>query len=214
LGRDALLQGVWQGQGQGRAFLCETGAVSNARMREQELLGSLYRTYGGRVYSRCLYLLKNKEEAQDAVQEVFIKVGNNLDGFRNEASPLTWMTRIATNHCLNVIRAKRAPWHEKYRQEVGTGVQSADGGFHFTENRELLRLCLAKVAGVDASLAELATYAFVDDMKQQDICALVGMSAPTLRKRLREFIALCRSEIEQHVPGVRFADQRGEEAPI
>lgn len=180
-----------------------------SQMREQELLSSLYRTYGGRVYSRCLYLLKNKEEAQDAVQEVFIKVQKNLDGFRNEASPLTWMTRIATNHCLNVIRAKRAPWHEKYRQEVDTGVKGADGGFHLIENRELLRLCLARVAAEDASLAELATYAFVDDMKQADICTLVGISAPTLRKRLREFIALCRTEIEQHVPGVVFA-----EAPI
>lgn len=116
------------------------------------------------------------------------------------------MTRIATNHCLNVIRAKRAPWHEKYRQEVDVGVKSADGGFSFAENRELLRLCLARVAEEDASLAELATYAFVDEMKQADICTLVGLSAPTLRKRLREFIAICRSEIEKNVPGVVFAD--------
>jgi len=50
-----------------RSFLCETAAVSMSQMREQELLSSLYRTYGGRVYSRCLYLLKNKEEAQDAL---------------------------------------------------------------------------------------------------------------------------------------------------
>ena len=103
-------------------FPCETGEVSMSQMKDQELLTGLYRTHGGRVYARCLYLLKNKEEAQDALHEVFIKVQNNLDGFRNEASPLTWMTRIATNHCLNVIRAKRAPWHEKYRQEVDIGV--------------------------------------------------------------------------------------------
>lgn len=177
-----------------------------SQMKEAELLSSLYRSYGGRVYSRCLFLLKNKEEAQDATQEVFIKVGTNLDGFRNEASPLTWMTRIATNHCLNVIRAKRAPWHEKYRQEVDVGVKSADGGFMFAENRELLRLCLAKVAEKDLSLAELATWAFVDEMKQADLCALAGMSAPTLRKRLREFIGICRAEITEHVPGVVFAD--------
>lgn len=178
-----------------------------SQMREQELLSSLYRTYGGRVYSRCLYLLKNKEEAQDALHEVFIKVQKNLDGFRNEASPLTWMTRIATNHCLNVIRAKRAPWHQKYKAEVEHGVVSADGGFHLEENRELLRLCLARVAEEDAGLAELATYAWVDDMKQADICALVGISAPTLRKRLREFLALCRSELEKNVPGITFADE-------
>jgi RNA polymerase sigma-70 factor (ECF subfamily) len=178
-------------------------------MNEAELLAQLYRTYGGRVYARCLYLLKDKDDAQDALQEVFLKVGKNLDGFRSEASPLTWMTRIATNHCLNVLRAQRAPWHEKYRAEVLHHGDGTDGGFSFTEHRELLRLCLARCAAVDPQLAELATYAFVDDMRQQDICALVGMSAPTLRKRLREFIALSRSELEKHVPGVVFA-----EAPV
>ena len=55
-------------------------------------------------------------------------------------------------------------------------------------------------------MAELAAYAFVDDMRQQDICVLVGMSAPTLRKRLREFIAICRDELTTHVPGITFAD--------
>ncbi len=184
--------------------------MSISQMKDQELLTGLYRTHGGRVYARCFYLLRNKEEAQDALHEVFIKVHKNLAGFRNEASPLTWMTRIATNHCLNVLRAKRAPWHEKYKQEVDVGVAASvagggGAGFSLLENRELLRLCLAKVATTDGSLAELATYAFVDDMKQADICVLVGMSAPTLRKRLREFITICRAEIEAHVPGVVFA---------
>ena len=88
--------------------------------------------------------------------------------------------------------------------EVAEG--SADGGFHFAENKELLRLVLCKVTDIDPQLAELATYAFVDDMRQQDICALAGISAPTLRKRLREFIAIARDELRAHVPGITFAD--------
>jgi DNA-directed RNA polymerase specialized sigma24 family protein len=105
------------------------------------------------------------------------------------------MTRIATNHCLNVIRGKKAPWHEKYRVRIETMSGSVDGGFSFVEHKELLHLVLCRVVERDAQLAELATYAFVDDMRQQDICALVGMSAPTLRKRLREFIAIARDEL-------------------
>lgn len=183
-----------------------TQAGAGRATPDRDALTGLYRTYGGRVYARCLYLLKNKEEAQDATQEVFIKVQQNLDGFRQEASPLTWMTRIATNHCLNVLRAKKAPWHEKYRQEVKVAGDLDVGGFHFVEHKELLRLCLARANDVDPQLAELATYAFVDDMRQADICTLAGLSAPTLRKRLREFIALCRDELTTHVPGITFAD--------
>lgn len=189
--------------------VCFNDAVPMADVKDSDLLTGLYRTYGGRVYARCFALLKNKEEAQDAMHEVFIKVGKNLDGFRGDASPLTWMTRIATNHCLNVLRGKKAPWHDKYRQEVENAAVDVDGAFQLGEQRELLRLCLARVVAIDPQLAELATYAFVDDMRQSDICILVGLSAPTLRKRLREFIALCRDELTTHVPGITFA-----EAPI
>jgi RNA polymerase sigma factor (sigma-70 family) len=180
--------------------------VSNHAMQDHEILTGLYRTYGGRVYARCMRLLKNPAEAQDATQEVFVKVARSLEHFRHEASPLTWMTRIATNHCLNVIRAKKAPWHERYRVEVETMGGTVDGGFHLIEHHELLRLVVARVVERDPQLAELATYAFVDDMRQQDICALVGISAPTLRKRLREFITIARDELSAHVPGITFAE--------
>src|SRR5687767_14321648 len=114
------------------------------------------------------------------------------------------MTRIATNHCLNIIRAKRAAWHDKYKKEVENAPQ--DEIKSLQENQQLLRLALAKV---DADLAEIATYYFVDEMTQHEICSLVGLSAPTLRKRLREFITIAREEISRAVPGIEFR-----EAPI
>ena len=171
---------------------------------DRELLTELYTKFGSRVYARCLYLLRDKEEARDAMHDVFIKVQQNLTAFRGESSPITWMTRIATNHCLNVIRAKRAAWHEKYKKEVENAPLGELKSLQ--ENHQLLRLAMAKV---DADLAEIATYYFVDEMTQQEICALVGLSAPTLRKRLREFIATARDEIAKAVPGITF-----EEAPI
>jgi RNA polymerase sigma-70 factor, ECF subfamily len=173
---------------------------------DRELLTELYTKYGSRVYARCQYLLRDKEEARDAMHDVFIKVQKNLASFRQEASPLTWMTRIATNHCLNIIRAKRAAWHDKYKKEVENAEQGEMLGATLKENQQLLRLALANV---DPEVAEAATYYFVDEMTQQEICELVGLSAPTLRKRLREFIAVAREEIKKAVPGVEF-----QEAPI
>lgn len=173
---------------------------------DRQLLTELYRSHGSRVYSRCLYLLRDKEEARDATQEVFIKVQKHLAEFRGEASPLTWMTRIATNHCLNLIRAKRAAWHDKYKREVQAGEQAHSIGATLKENQQLLRLALAKV---EPEVAEAAIYYFVDDMTQAEVCAAVGLSAPTLRKRLREFIDVARAEIQKAVPGIEF-----QEAPI
>jgi RNA polymerase sigma-70 factor (ECF subfamily) len=176
---------------------------------DNELITELYNKHGPRVYARCLYLLRDKEEARDAMHDVFIKAGKNLAEFRGDASPVTWMTRIATNHCLNLIRAKKAAWHEKYKREIvgaEAAAQKEQHGATLKENRQLLALVLAKV---DPDLAAIATYYFVDEMTQAEVCAVVNMSAPTLRKRLREFIEIARAEIAAAVPGVTF-----QESPI
>ena len=140
------------------------------------------------------------------MHDVFIKVGKNMAQFRGEASPLTWMTRIATNHCLNVIRAKKAGWHERFKSEVATQEKSTTGGMSWKEDRQLLRLCLDRC---DKETAEAALYYFVDEMTQAEIGTLLGISAPTLRKRLRAFIEQSREVITAHVPGAVF-----EEAPV
>jgi DNA-directed RNA polymerase specialized sigma24 family protein len=151
--------------------------VSKSQMAtDRELLTELYTKYGSRVYARCAYLLRDKEEARDAMHDVFIKVQHNLASFRGDASPITWMTRIATNHCLN------------------------------KDDQRLLRLALANV---DPELAEIGIYYFVDEMTQHEICALVGLSAPTLRKRLRELISIAREEIKKVMPDAEFM-----EAPV
>src|SRR3954449_12936952 len=110
-------------------------ADSRAALRE------LYAKYGGTVYGRCQYLLGDATKAEDAMQDVFAKAltaWREFRGdaspltwltriatppppppqFRGDASPLTWLTRIATHHCLNLLRAERAPWHQRFEREV------------------------------------------------------------------------------------------------
>jgi RNA polymerase sigma-70 factor (ECF subfamily) len=168
---------------------------------EDKLLRELYEQYAHRVYDRCRYLLRDEEEARDAMHDVFIKVQKNLGQFRGDSSPLTWMTRIATNHCLNLIRSKKAAWRKRYREEVKTMPKEVDGGFAKPETEQLLRLCLDRC---DREVAEAAMYYFVDELTQAEISQLMGISTPTLRKRLRKFIELSRAEIERAVPGVEF----------
>lgn len=179
--------------------------MSEARA-DRELLRELYEKYASRVYDRCRYLLRDPEEARDAMHDVFIKVSRNLSRYRGEASPLTWMTRIATNHCLNVIRAKNAAWHGRFEREVSTRETTHGGGMSWKEDAQILRLCLDQV---DRDVAEAAVYYFVDELTQAEITELMGISAPTLRKRLRAFIETSRKVVAQHVPGAVF-----EEAPI
>src|SRR4051794_26351158 len=70
----------------------------------------LYRTYGPSVWRRARALLGDEQAARDAMQEVFIRALRSQAEFRAEASPTTWLYRLPTNYCLNLIRdrARRA----------------------------------------------------------------------------------------------------------
>lgn len=72
----------------------------------------IFHQYRDRVYTLCLRYLQQQQEAEDAVQEVFIKVYRKRDSFRDEAQIGTWIYRIAVNHCLDILRSRkrRAQW--------------------------------------------------------------------------------------------------------
>jgi len=84
---------------------------------DRDAFRRLYERYSGHVYGRCRFLLKDEDAARDAVQDVFLKAMDHGSGFRNEAQPSTWLLRIATNHCLNILRMNQ----NKTRQAVAEG---------------------------------------------------------------------------------------------
>jgi RNA polymerase sigma-70 factor (ECF subfamily) len=73
----------------------------------------LYRRYHRQAYGLAWTLLKNEEDAHDAVQEAFVKVLRNSARFEARASHYSWLYRIVTNVCLDKIRKRRG------KQEIG-----------------------------------------------------------------------------------------------
>jgi RNA polymerase sigma-70 factor (ECF subfamily) len=157
---------------------------SRAQLRE------LYDKYGSSVFGRCSYLLKDPNKAEDAMQDVFAKALQHYAGFRAEASPLTWLMKIATHHCLNVLRGERAGWRDRYKREAQARSASQDGPQSF-EMRDLVGKMLSRV---DQETQAAAIHYHVDEMSLEEVAQLLGRSVPTIRKRLQEFAALCGKE--------------------
>ncbi len=61
--------------------------------------------YERQIYRLCYRFTSNADDARDLAQEVFIKAFEHLAGFRKESSLKTWLYRIATNHCINHVKA-------------------------------------------------------------------------------------------------------------
>lgn len=157
--------------------------IDGGRSAGRAWLKQLYSTYGGAVFQRCRFLLKDPTAAEDAMQDVFARAMLNETTFRGEASPLTWLTKIATNHCLNLLREKRAAWHDQY-ESMERVKGEAHGGPGSLEARDLVRRTLSRF---DLETQSAVIHYWVDDLTLDEVAALLGRSVPTVRKRLNTF---------------------------
>ena len=70
------------------------------------------------------------DDADDLVQEVFVKVWNNLDKFREDSQLYTWVYRIATNECLNFLRKKKRKFFVPIHDVQNELTQKLDSSPH------------------------------------------------------------------------------------
>jgi RNA polymerase sigma-70 factor (ECF subfamily) len=142
----------------------------------------LYRRYGDLVLGRCRTLLRNDADAQDALQEVFLKLHRYRDGFRGEASPSTWLFKITTTTCLNRIRTRRRRPEDPV--EELPPMESTDSLLDTLAMRDLIGRLLD---GQDERTQSCVVFHYVDGMTHDEIGELLGVSGAAVRKRISTF---------------------------
>ncbi len=75
--------------------------------QSQYYFGLLYNKYINKIYGKCLSLLKNETAAQDATQDIFLKIFLNLTKFNRKSQFSTWVYSITYNYCIDTIRRKK-----------------------------------------------------------------------------------------------------------
>lgn len=156
-------------------------------------LTELYERTAHVIYHRCLRILGNEERARDAVHEVYARAMLRGEQFRGESKPLTWLYRIATNYCLNQLRNERGRQRklENHAEDiVGDGIAQPDH-----RDQADLALIRSLLDTVDDQTRQCVMYSYFDDCTQQEIAELVGLSVPTVRKRIRTFIEQARRRL-------------------
>ncbi len=139
-------------------------------------VGELFERYHGVVYRRCLALLRQPDDAAEAVQEVFQAALSGLGRFRLKAQPLTWLYAIATRHCLKRLRDRRShALKEVLIVEPSSHRPDLEGRADL--ERALAELSLSEL--------ELFTHAFRDGLTQDEIAALTRQSRKTVGKKLQ-----------------------------
>ncbi len=81
--------------------------VQQCKLGDISAFEKLLDEYEGKIYNMAYRMLGDRQDAEDATQETFMKAYTSLDGFRGDSSFSTWLYRIAKNVCLDEIRRRQ-----------------------------------------------------------------------------------------------------------
>jgi len=154
----------------------------------------LIKTYQQRVYWHVRKMVIDHDDSNDLTQEIFVKVWNNLDSFREDAKIFTWIYRIATNECINFLNKKKRrfllPIHDVAGELLGKLDQSSliDGDeVEMKLQKALLRL--------PTKQRLVFNMRYFDEMKFSEIAEITGTSEGALKasyhhavKKIEEFL--------------------------
>jgi len=106
------------------AYASEAELLAACRRQDLGAFEQLYRSHSPRLKSVAFHIAGNRQDAEDAVQETFVKAYRAIDGFRGQSGIGTWLCRILMNVCYDLMR-KRRP--ETDPEEAGIANRSAPG---------------------------------------------------------------------------------------
>lgn len=148
--------------------------------------------YGPAVYRRCLRLLRDRELARDTTQEVFVQLVRQWTRSTEPDAVLAWIYRVATNHCLNLLRSVRRHREDSLEIEPAASVALASPGL------EPQRLVAQQVlARFDETTQAVAVGVLVDGMEHEEIARVLGISRRTVSRRLDRFLTSARELLEE-----------------
>ncbi|MEB0261288.1 MULTISPECIES: sigma-70 family RNA polymerase sigma factor [unclassified Mucilaginibacter] len=145
-----------------------------------EAFNLLLKKYQQKIYWHVRRMVIDHDDADDIVQDVFIKIWKNLPGFRNDAQLYTWMYRIATNECITFLNKKKAKNNislDDVDFELADTLSSSD---QFTGDQIQRKLQDAILTLPDKQRL-VFNMKYFDDMKYEEMSEVLGTSVGALK---------------------------------
>lgn len=169
----------------------EEQLIEAARRGDQQAFARLMGTYKHMVFTVCSRVLRNREEAEEATQDSFVKTYQHLAGFGGHAKFSTWLYSIAYRTAISHGR-------KRHRDLVSVDdlphhpVAANDANGHRAEMRRILEQALAQLDPEDASIL---SFHHLEELSVEEIVTITGMGASNVkvrlhraRKKLREVV--------------------------
>ena len=146
----------------------------------EQVFNKIVKEYSERLYWHVRRMVNSHEDADDLLQDIFLKIWTALPSFRGEAQLYTWVWRIATNETLNHLRKEKvraALRMQSVDAEMERRIQ-ADPFFNGTEaQRELMK----SVARLPEKQRQVFVMRWWDELSYEEISAITGTSVGALK---------------------------------
>lgn len=170
-------------------FIDDQGLIEACRAGETEAFGILVRRYQDRLYPTVLRLTGCAEDAQDLLQETFLRAFEKLGKFHGDSAFFTWLYRIAINLALSGRRKRRPVGRSggKTLDENGIGPvvdhRSSDPSLplEHAERDQIIQDALNALAADHRAVVVMKEY---DGLRYEEIAAILGIPVGTVRSRL------------------------------
>jgi RNA polymerase sigma-70 factor (ECF subfamily) len=153
--------------------------VDAARAGDVDAFAVLVRRHQDAVYRVALRVLGSRSDAEDAAQDTFVQAWRGLERFRAESMVSTWLYRIVTNRCLNVLAARRPS------EALNWDVMSADDDpAYVAEQRERFAAVTGAVAGLPDEQRIALVLREVEGLSYEQIGDVLDLSLAAVKGRI------------------------------
>lgn len=159
---------------------------------QRQAFEKMVQAYSERLYWIVRRLVLNHDDANDVLQNTFVKAWSGLNSFRGDAKLMTWLSRIAVNESIDFLRKEQKTQVVSTDEEMGVGaLLMADTYFDGDQVQALLQEAIAQLPDVQRTVFTLRYY---EEMKYSEMSKLLDTSEGSLKasyhiavKKISEF---------------------------
>ena len=170
----------------------EQALVERARAGDAQAFTKLVEKYDRKIYRLAKHITQNDEDAEDVLQESFMKAYSNLDSFQGQSKFYTWLVRIAVNEALMKLRKRKSDRtvsldepHETEEDTVTREIAVWDDDPEKKYSREELRDILEKsVDSLKPGFRTVFILRDIEELSTEETAEALGISVPAVKSRL------------------------------
>jgi RNA polymerase sigma-70 factor (ECF subfamily) len=166
--------------------------VHQAKAGDLAAFSQLITRYEGKVFRLARHILHNQADAEDVLQNAFLKAYTHLDGFQENAKFYTWLVRIAVNESLMKLRKRKRgktvslddpldTGEEELPREIAVWEKTPEQEYSQTELRKLLDQAVDELAPIYRAVFLLRD---VDGLSTEETAEALDLSIPAVKSRL------------------------------